>query len=126
MVTSKQPLHLLLGNLIDASGKTQRQIATEIGYRKPNVISMMKQGQMPVPLEKVPALAKALNVEPRALLRCALQEYDPILLETIEGAWGLMSTQNEQDFIRRLRAKNDGQDIKYPDTSVDAALDKAK
>jgi hypothetical protein len=125
-MATKQPFHRLLGDLIAASGKTQRQIATEIGYEKPNVISMMKNGEMPVPIEKVPLFARALGVDARALLVRALREYDPDLYDTITGALGLLLTQNEQDLIRRLRAKSGGKDIKYPDASVDAALDEAK
>ena len=36
--------------------KTQREIATEIGYDKPNMISMFKTGEAKVPLCKIPAL----------------------------------------------------------------------
>ena len=41
--------------------KTQAQIAAEAGYPNPNMITMIKQGTSKVALDRVPALAKALD-----------------------------------------------------------------
>jgi len=38
---------------IDESGKTQREIATEVGYDAANVITMFKQGSTKLPLNTV-------------------------------------------------------------------------
>jgi hypothetical protein len=126
MASPKQPLHHLLGDLIDASVKTQRQIANEIGYRKSNVISMLKQGHMPVPLSKVPALANALGVDPLCLLQRVLAEQEPELLEAMLPMFGLLLTENERDLIRRLRDRLSGEDVKYTGEMVDAVLDLTK
>ena len=65
--------------------KTQREIAAEAGYEKPNIISMFKYGEAKVPLDKIPALAKALEIDPAHLFRLALEQYWPALGETIRG-----------------------------------------
>ena len=75
-------------------GKTQREIAAELGYDKPNMISMFKTGMAKVPLEKVPALAKAINVDPAFLFRLALQQYWPDNLDTIAEIFGTICTKN--------------------------------
>ncbi|MGZ9053126.1 MAG: helix-turn-helix domain-containing protein [Rhodoplanes sp.] len=54
--------------------KSQREIAAELGYERPNIISMMKRGETKLPLDKVPALAKALHVDPAHLFRLALEQ----------------------------------------------------
>jgi transcriptional regulator with XRE-family HTH domain len=57
--------------------KTQREIAAEIDYDKPNMISMFKRGEARVPLDKIPLLAKALGVDPAHMFRLALEQYWP-------------------------------------------------
>ena len=49
--------------LIERSGRTQREIATALGYGRSNIVTMFKQGTTRVPGDKVPALADALGVE---------------------------------------------------------------
>ena len=53
-------------------GKNQRLIAKEIGYGKPNMISMFKRGEARIPFGKIPALAKSLNVDPAYMFRLAI------------------------------------------------------
>lgn len=77
-----------LTKLIARSSKTQREIALEIGYGRPNLITMFKQGQTKVPIEVVPRLAKALDEDPAVLLRLALREYLPNALRVIEEHLG--------------------------------------
>ena len=92
--------------------KTQREIAAEIGYDKPNMISMFKRGEVKVPLDKVPALAKALHVDPAHLFRLALEQYWPDLGATIERIFGLTVTEKEFEFlIKPWRAATDNTDI---------------
>ena len=43
---------------IAMSDKTQREIALALGYDKPNIITMFKQGLTKIPLNKVAPLAR--------------------------------------------------------------------
>lgn len=79
--------------------KTQREIAAEIGYEKANMISMFKRGEVKIPLEKIPALAKSLHVDPGHLFRLALEQYWPGLGETIVGIFGRTVTANEEEIL---------------------------
>ena len=40
------PTARLIAEAINTSGKTQREIANEIGFERPNVVSMLKSGEM--------------------------------------------------------------------------------
>ena len=52
---------------INESGKTQKEIATEIGYDAANVITMLKQGITKLPLNTDGPIAGQLNVDPAFL-----------------------------------------------------------
>ena len=60
-----------------ASVKSQRQIAAEIGYDKPNALSMYKRGEAKVPLARLPALARALDIDLGLLFRSGLAQWWP-------------------------------------------------
>lgn len=53
--------------------KSQAEIAAQAGYVNPNMVTMIKQGTSKVALDRVPALAKALECDPAYLMRLALE-----------------------------------------------------
>lgn len=93
------------------SDRTQREIAQECGFDTPNVISMIKDGSMKVPISRVGALAKALEVDPAHLLRLVLLEYAPETWEAIENIMqSTVLTANELKLVhayRHLTGDND-------------------
>lgn len=89
---------------LDACGKSQREIAHEIGYDNPNIITMFKQGRTKVPLNQVGALAGALGVNPAHFMRMVLGEYMPETWEAVERALGRMIlSEDEERLIRTYR-----------------------
>ena len=52
--------------------KSQAEIAAEAGFVNANFVSLLKSGKNKVPLDRVPALARALEVDPAYLMRLAL------------------------------------------------------
>ena len=58
-----------LERLINDSDKSQVRLSEELGYDNQNMITMIKQGKTRVPLEKVVPLARALDVDPSALIQ---------------------------------------------------------
>jgi transcriptional regulator with XRE-family HTH domain len=100
----------LFSNAVNNSRLTQREIAQEAGYKRPNLITMFKTGETKIPIDKTPILAKILGLDPKYFLRVALREYHPEVLRAIEGTWpaGLLS-DNECELILALRQMtNDG------------------
>jgi hypothetical protein len=89
---------------IAESGKPQKQIAEELGYEHPNVISMIKTGTTKLPVEKVGLMARALNVDPAKLLRLVLDEYNPGLYSVIEDCLANpLLSRSECKFIASVR-----------------------
>ncbi|SNR78283.1 hypothetical protein [Puniceibacterium sediminis] len=63
--------------IAEASGKTQTEIANEVGFERSNVISMLKTGVMRMPIERIPAFSRATGIDPLMLTRVAMREYMP-------------------------------------------------
>ena len=109
--TPKTPsVALYLAELFDQSRKTQKEIAADLGYDHPNIISMFKHGLTRLPVEKVPAMADALGVSQRHLLRMVLAEYHPQMLAVIETLTGPMLTENEVELVATVRRLSGGRD----------------
>jgi transcriptional regulator with XRE-family HTH domain len=83
--------------------KSQREIAAEVGYDKPNMLSMIKYGDSRVPLDKIPPLAKALEVEVAHLFRLALEQYWPELHKTLADVGIDALTKGEAEVIKIVR-----------------------
>lgn len=92
-----------LARALEFSGKTQAEIAREVGFPKPNFISMMKSGQAPVPLDRIPGLASACMVDPAYFLRLALEEYHPEAWAAMVNTIGQPLTANEWEMVLLYR-----------------------
>jgi transcriptional regulator with XRE-family HTH domain len=91
-------------------GKTQRDIAEAVGYDKPNPINMMAKGTMKVPLNIIPALAKALNVDAGFLFRLTLSSQWPDAAEVIAQIFGTPLTRNETEIVNFIRGVSKNSD----------------
>jgi transcriptional regulator with XRE-family HTH domain len=107
-----------LSKQIDKSGLTQREIAERVGYAKPNVISMMKLGQTKIPVDKAPAFAKALGVDPAHFMGLVLQEYMPEVWKTLEDVFGEALTDREKAFVAILREVDPTAELKLDDATI--------
>ena len=93
---------------IDASDKSQRQIALDAGFDKPNVLSMIKTGIMKVPMDKIVPLADALGLDRAMFLSLGLRAYMPSLLEVVEEQYGFLVSANERRWIAAIREISGG------------------
>ena len=87
----------------ERSPKTAEEIAHEIGYGTPNVVKLMIAGITKVPIDRIPRLAEALNVEPTQMMRAALEDYAPQMLKALEETFDFMATPNEREIIKVFR-----------------------
>jgi len=69
---------------IDRSRLKQYEIAQRVGWNRPNFISMVKKGNVRVPLAKVGPLADALGIDKKDLMIRCLREYHPEVLEVMQ------------------------------------------
>jgi hypothetical protein len=60
-------------------------VARTLGYINPKTVALFLEGDANLPLDKVPAMARALDLEPSHLFRLALRQYwsDPAEASTI-------------------------------------------
>lgn len=84
---------------IKASGKTQSEICADIGYLKPNIITMLKQGKTKVPLDKIGPLSRSLGVDGRDFFRLVLGEYMPETLRAIEPYMTIEGMTPQETFL---------------------------
>ena len=91
--------------------KSQAEIASEAGYVNQNMITMIKQGSSKVALDRVPALASALECDPAYLMRLALEQ---AIGGTAAGAvvegFGEPVTANERGWLQEIRQASGNND----------------
>jgi transcriptional regulator with XRE-family HTH domain len=94
-----------------APTKTQKEIAQQAGYTNANMIIMLKQGDTKLALDRVAALARALEVDPRRLYLLALdQEGHATTAQEIEEIFNAIVTKNEAEWLEALRQASDHTD----------------
>lgn len=94
-----------------AHRKSQAEIAAEAGFVNANMISLLKAGKNKIPLDRVPALAAALEVDRAYLLRLTLdQSVGVTAAKAITEIFGTPITENERGWIAELRAASGNTD----------------
>lgn len=105
------PTARLLERAIAYSGRTQKEIAHAATLPNPNTISMMKTGEMKVPLERILAIAKACGIDAAELLVTAMREYQPEIWGILSMELGDFLTPEERDIIEAYRVANPDGDV---------------
>jgi transcriptional regulator with XRE-family HTH domain len=94
-----------------AHRKTQAEIASEAGFANANMMTFLKSGRNKVPLDRVPSLAKALEVDPAYLMRLALdQSVGATAAKAITDIFGTPTTENERGWLTELREASNNSD----------------
>ncbi|RMC34394.1 XRE family transcriptional regulator [Paracoccus alkanivorans] len=91
--------------------KTQDEIAAEAGFRNANLLTMLKSGKNEVPLDRVPDLARALEVDPAHLMRSSLEQWiGSAAAAAVVSVFGTPITKNELQWINEIRDASDHKD----------------
>jgi transcriptional regulator with XRE-family HTH domain len=91
--------------------KTQAEIASDAGFANANMMTFLKNGRNKVPLDRVPSLAKALEVDPAMLMRLALdQAVGATSAKAITEIFGTPVTENERGWLMEIREASDNAD----------------
>lgn len=102
--TQVNPLMSLIETRQTALGLTESQLCTAMGFQKETALALIKSGAMRMPLNKLPALAKALELDPATLVSAALSESEPALAQVIQDVFNPMRlTATEVNLINHLR-----------------------
>lgn len=94
-----------------AHRKTQSEIAAEAGFVNANFMSLLKSGKNKLPLDRVPSLARALEVDPAYLMRMALdQAVGATAAKAIIDIFGTPATENEIGWLNEIRDASENTD----------------
>lgn len=105
------------------SDKTQREIAQECGFEHPNIITMFKNGSTKLPVNRIGALAKALDVDSAHLLRLVMLEYLPETWQCVEELMqSTLLTANELALVRAYREATGDSDARPVVINRDAVI----
>jgi hypothetical protein len=84
--------------------KSQIEIATEAGFVNPNMISMIKSGASKLALDRVPALAAALEADPKLIFRLAMEQRgEETAWKAFEEIFGTAVSRNEVAWVQAIR-----------------------
>ena len=97
------PTANMLAKALEASDLTQREIAARVGFKNPNIISMMKTGETRIPLDRIPALAQTVGMNEQVFLMLAIQEYHPGVHEVLVEVLGLPLSDAELGILTMFR-----------------------
>lgn len=100
---NKCPVAQFVAHRIQVTGKAQKEIAREVGFDKPNMITLIKQGHTKLPLAKIGVMAIALESDPVALLKLCLSTYHPETWEAIEAHFESALTKDELTMVKAWR-----------------------
>ena len=86
-------------------GVRQADIAERAGFTSPNIITMIKQGRTKLPIGRVSAIAKALEVDAVYLFNLTMAEYEPDTWRDIQAVYAspLIPTLAERRLLEALR-----------------------
>lgn len=105
-------IHFLTKRILEVrSAKSQAEIASEAGFVNVNMLSIIKTGGTRLPIDRVPALAKALDVDPRRLLQLAVEQgVGGTAARTFDEIFGTIVTLNEIAWLKEIRDASDNGD----------------
>jgi transcriptional regulator with XRE-family HTH domain len=91
--------------------KNQRDIAIAAGFTNPNMLSMLKNGDTKLAIDRTASLAAALEADPKYLLRLALaQQGNETMFRVYDEIIGTVVSQNEVGWLEVLREASGNSD----------------
>jgi hypothetical protein len=91
-----------------ATELSQSEIAKKAGFGRANMLSMIKHGKARLPLDRIPALAVILRIDPALLFRTALADHWPKHERTVRLIFRDVLTENEWAFVELVRSVTHG------------------
>jgi transcriptional regulator with XRE-family HTH domain len=100
---------LLTTRLEDLSyRKNQKDVADEVGFTNRNMLSLIKSGQTKLSLDRVPAMAKALELELKSVMLPALRQYyTEDVIGALRETFGSTETATEHEILVIARKNMD-------------------
>lgn len=97
---------------IEACGRSNLEIAEQVGFPRSNVISMLKSGATRLPVNRIVAMANAIDVDPAVLFRLTMEEYMPGFLAVIDQVYAAEAlSPEEREMVQRARTVARGRKV---------------
>lgn len=110
--TNQEPITALINRCQTELGKSDEEVAQEVGFDRVATFIMIKTGTIKLPVQRVALLASALSVDPAQLLRLLLAEAMPDVLAAIDSLLCPTAlTANELKLVQTFRHLANGKDI---------------
>lgn len=94
----------LLEQHTDWSRLSRKEIAEAVGFKNPNMITMIKQGDAKLPIDKAPAMARVLGLDPWMFFEMALEQYySPAAMKEIMAVLPPVLSPMEKQLIDAVR-----------------------
>jgi hypothetical protein len=109
----EQKLATHMAQLVEMTGETRTAIAAKSGFKRPNILSMILNGQTRLPLDKIHPFARAVGADPDHLARLCLEAYEPDVFKLIQSMFATAEdavTPAEWQVIRAIREASAGAD----------------
>ena len=100
---------LITTRLQDISArKSQKDVADEVGFPSKNVISIIKRGSTKLPLDRVEAMAKALDLDLVVMMMPALRQYySEDVIGALRDTFSSAESETERHILAIARASMD-------------------
>lgn len=108
--TQKSTLALYIDEMMEERALRDKEVAEALGYESGNIIRMVREGKMRLPLEQIPLLADAIGASRKSLMDAAIREYFPDAVRGLIMAYGHDLTENELAIIQLIRDVSGGSD----------------
>lgn len=108
---------------MEHSPLSQKEVADYVGFKTPNLITMIKQGSTKLPIDKIPRFAKILKVDSAKLFKMAYKEYDEPTYKAIVEIIGEPKTKVECAVLELLERLAPFTDVESP-MEIKAYLEK--
>ena len=82
-----------------ASHRNQSELAKAMGFKSANMLSMIRCGKAKLPFNKIPIVAKVLDLDAALLLRTHLREEWPEFESAVFEVFGGVLTMNEKAWL---------------------------
>jgi hypothetical protein len=111
-IQKEKELAEYLSKLADMSRETRTALAEKIGFRRPNILSMVLLGKTRLPLDKIHPFARAVGADPNHLARLCLETYEPVTWKLVQQMYAGKDVVSpaEWEVIRAIREATENSD----------------
>lgn len=95
------PITTFVARAIKRSTKNQTEIARAMGFRHPNMVTMIKTGVAKMPFGKIDAFCQSTGTNANELTALCLRQYVPDIWELVSDRWN-HRTPDAPEPVRRL------------------------